>query len=451
MKLTGPRVFINFKKNTIRPINSSSISKTFFHISSQQKITICSTRGRSFHNSNYGFERIKLYDEINIRDKRSFSSFMRNVIEQVKKDMKENKEYQEALKEFKEKAEIDNMRIKVKKKITEHKEFWKNVKNKNVEALTLVYDGINKFITNAFEKNYILRNTKIASIQLYVALQEMLETSSRHFSKLMEKLDDNTTFERLDKWRKEMALKRNNIMNGIKETKEEINENCNTSLQTDIKENDESKQVEEQEEQRNELILSQESAWDKFGSKLKDMPFLNSFFENPFLGKLFGETELAASLREMKMHDKNFKLSELVYLFEYVICKHIVESYLMGDEETLKLHCGTAAFNSLSASINERKKKRVSLDTNVLIYKNHQLKGAQRMEESSPWFIFTFHTQQINCLRNQYDEIIEGKIDDIREVVYTIALSRHPEPEKEGLLYPYIIREFAIIGNTPSW
>ncbi|GAW81023.1 mitochondrial import inner membrane translocase subunit TIM44 [Plasmodium gonderi] len=411
-----------------------------------------------------------------VNSKRCFSTFMKNVIEQVKKDMKENKQYQEALKELKEKTEIDHKAVKLKKNIEEKIIFLKSLKEKNEEAVKLLYNDMNKCIKYMFENYRILKFCKYTSVQFFLTLQKLLFYTSSKLTELCDKWNDkNSAFVQLDKWRQEMAIKRykkNNArvkkqkrmgvhdmdQNNVDEEDKEFPNEFNTETLNEKK--NESKSEEECYEQKTggnkketsgELVLAHESAWDKFGSKLKDMPFLNNFFENPILGKLFGETELAAALREMKIQDKNFKLSELMYLFECVISKHIVESYLIGDEETLRLHCGSSAFNSLNASINERKKKKVYLDTNVLIYKNHELKGAQRMEESSPWFIFTFHTQQINCLKNINEEIIEGNIDDIREVVYTIALSKHPEPETEGLLYPYIIREFAIIGNTPSW
>ncbi|SOV23332.1 mitochondrial import inner membrane translocase subunit TIM44, putative [Plasmodium sp. DRC-Itaito] len=406
-----------------------------------------------------------------ISTRKKFSTFMRNVIEQVKKDMKENKQYQEALKELKEKTEIDDKRIRLKKRIEENIDFFQKIKEKNVEAVKILYNDVNNFVTYCFTKYYALKLSKNLCIQFFITLKNVFIKSTNKFTELSEKWDENSAFVKLDKWRQDMAIKRykkekekeNQHNNNI----DEENDNCildNNNEQSDNIINinkkkkkkrrytnimEENNETENDNSQNYELILAQESAWDKFGSKLKDMPFLNNFFENPILGKLFGETELAAALREMKMIDKNFKLSELMYLFEYVISKHIVESYLIGDEETLRLHCGSSAFNSLNASITERKKKKVFLDTNVLIYKNHELKGAQRMEESSPWLyivhIYFSHTT------NQLPEIIEGKIDDIREVVYTIALSKHPEPEKEGLLYPYIVREFAIIGNTPSW
>ncbi|CAA9988280.1 mitochondrial import inner membrane translocase subunit TIM44, putative [Plasmodium knowlesi strain H] len=402
-------------------------------------------------------------------NKKFFSTFMKNVIDQVKKDMKENKQYQEALKELKEKTEIDHKAVKLKKKIRENINLLKHIKEKNEEAVKLVCNDVNNFIHYCFENYTIFRFSKNASVKFFLILQKFLLCTSNKLTELADKWNEkNNAFVKLDKWRQEMAIRRYkksaHAGSNVDENTDKSNDlgtgekgdhpnQSNTESAKRAKNSGEHAEevMEEEKAGSSELVLAQESAWDKFGSKLKDMPFLNNFFENPILGKLFGETELAAALREMKMYDQNFKLSELMYLFEFVISKHIVESYLIGDEETLRVHCGQSAFNSLNASINERKKKKVYLDTNVLIYKNHELKGAQRMEESSPWFIFTFHTQQINCLKNANDEIIEGNIDDIREVVYTIALSKHPEPEREGLLYPYIVREFAIIGNTPSW
>ncbi|GAB66530.1 mitochondrial import inner membrane translocase [Plasmodium cynomolgi strain B] len=409
------------------------------------------------------------------KNKKGFSTFMKNVIEQVKKDMKENKQYQEALKELKEKTEIDHKAVKLKKKIEDNINLLKHIKEKNEEAVKLLYNDVNNFIRYCFENYTLFRFSKNATVKFFLLLHKFLLCTSTKLTELADKWNEkNSAFVQLDKWRQEMAIRRykksaragsagmggmggsggsagSNTENasdcgaprsddlGTGEKGSLPNQSSTESANKARQPGEHTEQgVAEDKPESTELVLAQETAWDKFGSKLKDMPFLNNFFENPILGKLFGETELAAALREMKMHDKNFKLCELMYLFEYVISKHIVESYLIGDEETLRLHCGQSAFNSLNASITERKKKKVYLDTNVLIYKNHELKGAQRMEESSPWFIFTFHTQQINCLKNANDEIIEGNIDDIREVVYTIALSKHPEPEREGLLYPYI-------------
>eukprot|EP00913_Durusdinium_trenchii_P026512 g24873.t1 len=145
----------------------------------------------------------------------------------------------------------------------------------------------------------------------------------------------------------------------------------------------------EAEEVQSALVVSQagSSSW---GPRLSDMPFLNSVFENPLFDRVFGETEIAASIREMK---------ELDY-----------------------------TFSTVNAGIKERKKQQMSLDSKILagprealnlqrsVLKFHrfpspaevELKGAKLMEQGAPCFIWTFNMQQVNCLRDSDGEIIEG-------------------------------------------
>ncbi|CDJ40014.1 mitochondrial import inner membrane translocase TIM44, putative, partial [Eimeria tenella] len=123
----------------------------------------------------------------------------------------------------------------------------------------------------------------------------------------------------------------------------------------------------DEEPQQTALVLSNETAWDRFGSRLRDMPFLQNFFENPLVGQLFKETEIAASIREMKALDPTFRLSELHELLQSVVAEHIISAYLLGDEETLRLHCGDGAFAALKASIDERRRLQLELDPSILL------------------------------------------------------------------------------------
>lgn len=201
----------------------------------------------------------------------------------------------------------------------------------------------------------------------------------------------------------------------------------------------------------NALVLAKESAWDRFGSKLRDMPFLTNFFENPLFKGIFARSSLSTAIQDMKRLDPSFNLPELVEMVEHVIAPHVVECYLKGDHASLKIHCGECAFNVLNASIKERNIQKLSLDPSILVLKDVELKGGMTVKESDPWFIFNFTTQQINCLRDHKGKICAGQIDDIREVVYSMAISRHPDISYDNLEYPYMIHEIAIISNRPSW
>eukprot|EP00418_Pyrodinium_bahamense_P086409 CAMPEP_0179060078 /NCGR_PEP_ID=MMETSP0796-20121207/25680_1 /TAXON_ID=73915 /ORGANISM="Pyrodinium bahamense, Strain pbaha01" /LENGTH=412 /DNA_ID=CAMNT_0020756849 /DNA_START=174 /DNA_END=1413 /DNA_ORIENTATION=+ len=202
------------------------------------------------------------------------------------------------------------------------------------------------------------------------------------------------------------------------------------------------------------LVVSKtrSSSWDRFGAGLRDMPFLSSVFENPLFDQLFGESEIAASIREMKEIDCRFRLEDFAEDIEYVVAPHIISNYLQGDQDALQKHCGDAAFAAVNASIKARIQQKLTLDTAILAGpKEFELKGAKLMEKSAPCFIWTFNTQQVNCLRDSEGEIIEGAVDDIRTVHYAMAVTRHPELEKLDLEYPWQVSELAILGNQPCW
>mmetsp|Transcript_26943 Transcript_26943/g.62635 ORF Transcript_26943/g.62635 Transcript_26943/m.62635 type:complete len:427 (+) Transcript_26943:77-1357(+) len=202
------------------------------------------------------------------------------------------------------------------------------------------------------------------------------------------------------------------------------------------------------------LVVSQahSSSWDRFGAGLRDMPFLSSVFENPLFDRVFGETEIAASIREMKELDYSFRLEEFAEDMEYIVAPHIIRCYLEGDQEALEKHCGDAAFAAVNAGIKERIKLKMSLDTTILAGPREvELKGAKLMEQGAPCFIWTFNMQQVNCLRDAEGEIIEGAVDDIRTVVYAMAVTRNPNVDNFDLEYPWQVSELAILGNQPCF
>eukprot|EP00919_Chromeraceae_sp_WS-2016_P003237 GHVR01007852.1.p1 GENE.GHVR01007852.1~~GHVR01007852.1.p1 ORF type:complete len:215 (+),score=52.77 GHVR01007852.1:174-818(+) len=206
------------------------------------------------------------------------------------------------------------------------------------------------------------------------------------------------------------------------------------------------------------LVLKHDTFWDRFGTRLRDMPFLNSFFENPVIGKFFEETESAKSLRLQLHNDPSFSLDDLSQTMEYIIAPKILYAYLSADDQFLKLHCGEAAYNMCHSTIVQRQREGVQLHKDILLLWAVQHKGGQVLEvphkgniTEKPCFVWTFSTQQINCLKNKKGEVVQGAIDDIREVHYALVLASHPEPSTPGLLFPWVVTELAIVGNVPVW
>jgi len=199
------------------------------------------------------------------------------------------------------------------------------------------------------------------------------------------------------------------------------------------------------------VVLSKDrsSSWDRFG--MGEMPFLNTVFENPLFEKVFGESEIAASIREMKDMDPQFRLDEFAEDIEHMVAPHIIRSFLEGDKRALELHCGEATFNAVNQSLKSREKQKVTLDASILAGPlDIELKGAKLMETGPPLFIWSFYCQQINCLMDKDGEVIEGAVDDIRNVFYAMLVTRHPDLDNLELAYPWQIVELAILGNQPT-
>jgi import inner membrane translocase subunit TIM44 len=77
--------------------------------------------------------------------------------------------------------------------------------------------------------------------------------------------------------------------------------------------------------------------------------------------------------------------------------------------------------------------------------------GESAAGTASPLFVFTFNTQQINCLRDGEGNVVEGAVDDIRQLFYAIAVQRSPKANTAEVDFPWQIQEIAILGNQPCW
>jgi import inner membrane translocase subunit TIM44 len=280
------------------------------------------------------------------------------------------------------------------------------------------------------------------------AFAGVMDTTQKAFSYFG---DEDNKAEKLKRWKAERDLAEA-AAKAAGEDAEAANHNATAA---DVEGAEETKAAEgKTAEASGALVVSEarSSSWDRLGASLSDMPFLSSVFENPLFERLFGESEIAASLREMKENEYGFALEDFTEDMEYVIAPHIIRSFLEGNAESLEKHCGDAAFAAVNASIKTRKQEKLSLDTAILAGPEElELKGAQRMENGPPAFIWMFHMQQINCLRDGTGEIVEGAVDDIRTVHYAMAVKRHPDPQAPGLEYPWEVTELAILGNAPSW
>lgn len=201
----------------------------------------------------------------------------------------------------------------------------------------------------------------------------------------------------------------------------------------------------------NSLVVSEEkqSAWDRMGLGADTMPYLRETF-----GTILGESEIAQCTREMKLIDGSFRLSYLIDEVERVVAPKFLQWFLEGNATALKAHCGEAAYAACHNSIKGRVTQKCKPDTRVLLGpRDIELKMAipAETEGASPCFVFGFNTQQLNCFRDFDGKVVEGAVDDIREIHYLLAIQRNLVEDQTALEHQWLIREIAIVGNRRTW
>lgn len=144
------------------------------------------------------------------------------------------------------------------------------------------------------------------------------------------------------------------------------------------------------------------------------------------MGNLFSKTELSETLTEICKIDPNFDAKNFIRDCENDIIPNVLEAMVRGDLEILKDWCFESTFNIIGTPIAQAQKAGLRLDSKILDIENVDLVMGKVMDQG-PVLIITFQTQQIMCVRNMKNEVVEGDPDKVMRVNYVWVLCRDPE------------------------
>jgi len=142
-------------------------------------------------------------------------------------------------------------------------------------------------------------------------------------------------------------------------------------------------------------------------------------------GGLFSKTELSETLTEICKIDPNFDAKQFLKDCENDIIPNILEAMVRGDLEVLKDWCFESTYNIIATPIAAAKKIGYYLDSKVLDIEGVDLAMGKVMEQG-PVLIITFQTQQIMCVRDAKNQVIEGDPEKVMRVNYVWVLCRDP-------------------------
>ncbi|KAJ9176440.1 hypothetical protein P3X46_011750 [Hevea brasiliensis] len=175
--------------------------------------------------------------------------------------------------------------------------------------------------------------------------------------------------------------------------------------------------------------------------------------DNPIVHKIqdvsdtiFQETDAAASLKEIRRRDPSFSLMDFVAEVQEAV-RPVLIAYMKGDLETLKKYCSPEVITRCEAEHKAFQSHGIFFDNKILHVSEVEVRETKMMG-TSPIIIVAFQTQQVHCVRDRNGAITEGGKDTIHTVYYAWAMQQvDPEELGEGAIYPiWKLREMQQLG-----
>lgn len=143
------------------------------------------------------------------------------------------------------------------------------------------------------------------------------------------------------------------------------------------------------------------------------------------VGGLFQKTDLSETLTEICKLDPNFDRVQFLKYCETDIIPNILEAMVRGDLDILKDWCHEAPYKLIAQPLIQAKKLGYILDNKILDINNVDLIMGKVMEQG-PVLMISFQCQQIMCVRDTKNNIIEGDPNKVMRVNYIWVLCRDP-------------------------
>lgn len=143
-------------------------------------------------------------------------------------------------------------------------------------------------------------------------------------------------------------------------------------------------------------------------------------------GNIFEKTELSKTLTEICKIDPNFTAQKFLDDCANDIIPNILEAMVRGNLDILNDWCYTGVYNILAAPIKQCQQLGYRLDSKILDIEQIELVMGKMMDQG-PVLVITFQSQQIMCVRDATNKVIEGSPDKVMRVNYVWVLCRDPQ------------------------
>ncbi|KHN98625.1 mitochondrial inner membrane translocase subunit TIM44 [Metarhizium album ARSEF 1941] len=206
------------------------------------------------------------------------------------------------------------------------------------------------------------------------------------------------------------------------------------------------------------ITLHKDAAWKEAWRDFRDTnKFVQGIFtmkgryeesENPLIstarsitdriGGFFAENETALVIKKFRSMDPAFQIEPFLQELREYILPEVLDAYVKGDTETLKLWLSAAQFSVYEALTKQYLQAGMKSDGRILDIRNVDILRARMLDPGEvPVFIITCRTQEVHVYRNaKSNELAAGMEDKVQLVTYAIGITRIPEdvynPETRG-------------------
>ena len=143
----------------------------------------------------------------------------------------------------------------------------------------------------------------------------------------------------------------------------------------------------------------------------------------------FAENETAMVIKKFREMDPSFQMEPFLRDMREYILPEVLDAYVKGDVETLKLWLSAAQFQVYSALMEQYTKVGLKSDGRILDIRHVDILNARVLEPGDiPVFIITCRTQEVHVYRNaKTNQLAAGMEDKVQQVTYAIGVTRLPE------------------------
>ncbi|OQD77489.1 hypothetical protein PENDEC_c002G01084 [Penicillium decumbens] len=206
------------------------------------------------------------------------------------------------------------------------------------------------------------------------------------------------------------------------------------------------------------VTLHKDAAWKESWRNFKDSnPMMQKLFgfrevyeesENPLISTarsisdritgFFAETETATVIKKFRETDPNFHMEDFLRDLREYMLPEVLDAYVKGDIETLKLWLSDAQFSVYAALAKQYTTAGLVSDGRILDIRGVDVVSARLLDPGDiPIFVVSCRAQEVHVYKNaKTGKLAAGMEDKVQLVTYAIGMTRIPEevsnPETRG-------------------